>query len=34
MTGFDLGLFTSAALLMLGTGVGLSAAVGPAPRRR
>ncbi len=34
MTGFDLGLFTSVALLMLGTGVGLSAAVGPAPRRR
>ncbi len=34
MTGFDLGLFTSVALVMLGTGVGLSAAVGPAPRRR
>ena len=34
MTGFDLGLFTAAALVMLGTGVGLSAAVGPAPRRR
>ncbi len=33
MTGFDLGLFTAAALVILGTGVGLSAAVGPAPRR-
>jgi hypothetical protein len=34
MTGFDLGLFTAAGLIVLGTGVGLSAAVGPAPRRR
>jgi hypothetical protein len=34
MTGFDLGLFTSVALIMLGSGVGLSAALGPAPRRR
>ena len=34
MTGFDLGLFTAAGLVILGTGVGLSAAVGPAPRRR
>ncbi|HYI36787.1 MAG TPA: hypothetical protein VEX39_09300 [Thermoleophilaceae bacterium] len=33
-TGFDLGMFTAAGLIVLGTGVGLSAVVGPAPRRR
>jgi hypothetical protein len=33
MTGFDLGLFTAAGLLMTGIGLLLSAVVGPRPRR-